>query len=140
MVDSKTMGIKTKLVLWRKIAKLLKHYWFIVQPSELNTHLISCRHLNLIYRTSNLTFIKVFGRPVLCEHSQMLVVVSRLVSCICSWYDALYKCFTDSLLIIDGHFNFPQEYRYGIIDAAKYQWQVVDKQKRQSIRLAWAGK
>jgi len=59
----------------------------------------------------------------------MLVVVSRLVSCIYSQYDALYRCFTDSLLVIGDCFNFPQEYCYGIIDATKYQYQVVDKQK-----------
>ena len=139
MVDGKTMGIKTRLVLWRKIAKLLKHYWFIVRPSELNTCLISYRRLNLVYHASNLTFMKVFGRLVLWEHSRMLVF-SRLVSCICSRYDALYRCFTDSLLVISGCFNFPQIYCYGIIDAAKYQWQVVDKRKGRSIRLAWAGK
>ena len=125
MVDGKTMGIETRLVLWRKIAKLLKHYWFIVRPTELNTRLISCRRSNLVYRASNLTFMKVFGRPALCEHSRMLVF-SRLVSCICSRYDALYRCFTDSLLVISGRFNFPQIYRYGIIDATKHQRQVVD--------------
>jgi len=59
----------------------------------------------------------------------MLVVVSRLVSCICSQYDAFYRCFTDSLLVIGGHFNFPQKYCYGIIDATKHQHQVVDKRK-----------
>ena len=66
-------------------------------------------------------FHEGFGRPALYEHSQMLVVISRLVSYIFSQYNALYICFTDYLLIIDGHFNFPQEYHYGIIDAAKHQ-------------------
>ena len=89
--------------------------------------LISCRHSNLIYCASNLTFMKVFGRPALCEHSQILVVVSKLVSRICSQYDALYRCFTDSLLVIDGHFNFQQEYCYSIIDVIKHQCQVMDK-------------
>ena len=59
----------------------------------------------------------------------MLVVVSRLVSCIYSQYDALYRYFTDSLLVIGGCLNFPQEYCYGIIDATKHHHQVVDKQK-----------
>ena len=122
------MSIKTRLVLWRKIAKLLKHYWFIVQLSELNTCLISCRCLNLVYHALNLTFMKMFERPVLCEHSWMLVFY-RLVSCICSRYNALYRCFTDSLLVISGRFNFPQIYRYGIIDATKHQHQVADKYK-----------
>ena len=99
-------------------------------------HLISCRRSNLVYHALNLTVMKVFGRPALCEHSQILVVVSRLVSCICSRYDALYRCFTDSLLVISGRFNFPQIYRYGIIDATKHQRQVVDKWKGRSIRLA----
>ena len=56
-----------------------------------------------------------------------MLVFSRLVSCICSRYDALYRCFTDSLLVISGRFNFPQIYHYGIIDATKHQHQVVDK-------------
>ena len=90
--------------------------------------LISCRCSNLVYCALNLTFMKVFERPALCEHSQMLVFY-RLVSYICSRYDALYRCFTDFLLIISGHFNFPQIYRYGIINVTKHQHQVVDKYK-----------
>ena len=93
---------------------------------QLNTCLISCRCSNLVYHSSNLTFMKVFGKPALCEHSQILIFF-RLVSCICSWYDTLYRCFTDSLLIISGRFNFSQIYHYGIIDATKHQCQVVDK-------------
>jgi len=51
---------------------------------------------------------------------------NQLVSCIHSESDVsflvpLYKCFTDSLLVIGGHFNLPQEYRYSIIDATKLQ-------------------
>jgi len=90
--------------------------------------LISCRCSNLVYCILNLTFMKVFERPALCEHSRMLVFY-RLVSCICSRYDALYRCFTDFLLIISGHFNFLQIYCYGIINATKHQHQVVDKYK-----------
>ena len=60
----------------------------------------------------------------------MLVVVSRLVSCIYSQYDALYRYFTDFLLVIGGCFNFPKEYCYDIIDATKYQHQVVNKLKK----------
>ena len=93
---------------------------------QLNTCLISCRCSNLVYRASNLTFMKVFGKPALYEHSQILIF-SRLVSCICSWYNTLYRYFTDSLPIISGYFNFPQIYCYGIIDATKHQHQVVDK-------------
>ena len=70
---------------------------------------------------------------------------NQLVSCIRSESDAsflvsLYKCFTDSLLVIGGRFNLPQEYRYSIIDATKHQLQVLaDKRKGRSIRLARAG-
>ena len=70
---------------------------------------------------------------------------NQFVSCISSESDAsflvsLYKCFTDSLLVISGRFNLPQEYRYGVIDATKHQLQVLaDKRKRRSIRPARAG-
>ena len=70
---------------------------------------------------------------------------NQFVSCISSEYDAfflvsLYQCFTDSLLVIGGHFNLSQEYCYGIINTTKHQLQVLaDKQKRWSIQPARAG-
>ena len=77
---------------------------------------------------------------------QMVTAIfNQLVSCISSESDTsflvpFYKCFTDSLLIIGGYFNLPQEYYYSIIDATKNQLQVpADKQKGWSIQLARAG-
>ena len=70
---------------------------------------------------------------------------NQLVSCIRSESDASFlvsfdKYFTDSLLVIGGRFNLPQEYHYSIIDATKHQLQVLaDKWKGWSIRLARAG-
>ena len=70
---------------------------------------------------------------------------NQLVCCIRSESDAsflvsLYKCFTDSLLVIGGHLNLPQEYRHSIIDITKHHLQALaDKRKGRSIRLTRIG-
>ena len=70
---------------------------------------------------------------------------NQLVSCIRSESDAsflnsLYKCFTDSLLVIGGRLNLPQEYRHTIIDITKHHLQALaDKRKGRSIRLTRIG-
>jgi len=70
---------------------------------------------------------------------------NQLVSCIRSESDAsflvsLYKCFTDSLLVIGGRLNLPQEYRHNIIYITQHQLQVLaDKRKGRSIQLTRVG-
>jgi len=70
---------------------------------------------------------------------------NQLVCCIRSESDAsflvsLYKCFTDSLLVIGGRLNLPQECRHSIIDITKHHLQALaDKRKGRSIRLTRIG-
>ncbi|KXN84279.1 Importin-5 [Leucoagaricus sp. SymC.cos] len=59
----------------------------------------------------------------------------QLITCICtepdsSFLASLYKCFSESLQVIGGPSNLPQEYHVGIIDSTKNQLQVLaDKRK-----------
>ncbi|XP_006460617.1 hypothetical protein AGABI2DRAFT_220702 [Agaricus bisporus var. bisporus H97] len=67
---------------------------------------------------------------------------NQLISCIRSEPDSsflasLYKCFTESLQVIGGPTNLPQEYHIGIIDATKHQLQALaDKRRSRANRLA----
>lgn len=67
---------------------------------------------------------------------------NQLISCIRSEPDSsflasLYKCFTETLQVIGGPSNLPQEYHAGIIDATKHQLQALaDKRKTRANRLA----
>jgi importin-5 len=64
----------------------------------------------------------------------------QLINCISSESDSsflasLFKCFTDSLRIIDGPASLTQEFRDGIIEATKRQLQVLaDKRKIRAQR------
>jgi hypothetical protein len=67
---------------------------------------------------------------------------NQLISCIrtepdSSFLASLYKCFTESLQVIGGPSNLPQEYHVGIIDATKHQLQALaDKRRSRANRLA----
>lgn len=67
---------------------------------------------------------------------------NQLITCIRSEPDSsflasLYKCFTESLQVIGGPSNLPQEYHSGITDATKHQLQALaDKRKSRTNRLA----
>ncbi|KXN84686.1 Importin subunit beta-3 [Leucoagaricus sp. SymC.cos] len=66
----------------------------------------------------------------------------QLIACIHtepnpSFLASLYKCFSESLQVIGGPSNLPQEYHVGIIDSTKHQLQVLaDKRKSRANRLA----
>jgi hypothetical protein len=67
---------------------------------------------------------------------------NQLITCIRSEPDAsflasLYKCFSESVSVLGGPSNLPQEYHLGIIESTKHQLQVLaDKRKMRAQRLA----
>lgn len=75
-------------------------------------------------------------------HQMVTASFSQLVNCInretdASFLASLYKCFSDSLRVIEGPSSLPPEVQSGIIDASKRQLQsIADRRRSRASRPA----